>query len=275
MRLQSAVESMPDLDLDGIAGRMKLIKFGQGPKRTFGLESRDRNTFIKTKEIEVSRDGGIGLQLIEVENNAIDNSGLVLVEGIVSGSNADKTGEFLVGDALMSIITPDGKNIPLLGCNYDKVMDTLGNLQEYNTIKFTVQRIQKRGEVTLEVVGPQGEAVGEYTILSGYSTNLRNVLDAANLRIYDQRTSRFDSPYETGNCGGEGTCGTCMVAVLEGQELTNGRVAVEDGALKKQVCPPNYRWSCRMQVGSRPETNGKLKVKLRPQTAAWDAQEIS
>lgn len=259
------------LDFDGIAGRMKLISYGQRPKQTFGLESRDRSTYIEAKTVEVNRTGGIGLLLIEVENNAIDRSGLVLIEGITPGSNADNAAGFMVGDALMSVDTPDGKSYPLLGLSYDRVIDVLSGLDEFDTIKITVQRMSFRGEVKVEVVGPGGEPVGEYTILSGYGTNLRTVLDAANLKIYDARTSRFDSPYETGNCGGEGTCGTCMVAVLEGQQLTNSRVAVEEGALKQQMCPPNYRWSCRTQVGARPATNGKLKIKLRPQTAAWDA----
>ena len=61
-----------------------------------------------------------------------------------------------------------------------------------------------------------GEYVGNMTVLSGFGANLRRALNSNNLRIYDDRTYRFDSPYETGNCGGDGTCGTCAVAVLSG-----------------------------------------------------------
>lgn len=94
-----------------------------------------------------------------------------------------------------------------------------------------------------------GEYVGNFTSLAGYGSNLRLALNAFNIRIYDERTyrwatfrccrnetmaqvlsilvrverhsilSRFDSPYQTGNCGGDGTCGTCVVAVLEGKEM--------------------------------------------------------
>lgn len=32
-------------------------------------------------------------------------------------------------------------------------------------------------------------------------------------KVYDPKTLRFDQPYATGNCAGEGTCGTCFVEV--------------------------------------------------------------
>ena len=54
-----------------------------------------------------------------------------------------------------------------------------------------------------------------------------------------------------------------------GKELMNERVRVEDGALRKQLSPPNYRWACRIQVAPNPESNGVIKIKLRPQTSSW------
>jgi hypothetical protein len=63
--------------------------------------------------------------------------------------------------------------------------------------------------------------------------------------------------------------GTCVVAVLSGKELCNERARVEDKVLRKQLTPPNYRWSCRTKVSADPAVGGELKVKLRPQTSAW------
>lgn len=54
-------------------------------------------------------------------------------------------------------------------------------------------------------------------MLSGLGANLRTALNSQNIKMYDDRTSRFDSPFQTGNCGGDGTCGTCVVAVLSGK----------------------------------------------------------
>jgi ferredoxin len=90
-----------------------------------------------------------------------------------------------------------------------------------------------------------------------------------NMKLYDDRTARFDSPYQTGNCGGDGTCGTCVVQVLAGSNLLNPRVRVEDGALSKQLAPPNYRWACKVRVAPDPTMSGTLKIKLRPQSASW------
>ena len=49
----------------------------------------------------------------------------------------------------------------------------------------------------------------------------------------------------------------------------NERVRVEDGGLRKQLSPPNYRWACRIQIAQNPEMKGTIKIKLRPQTTSW------
>lgn len=185
---------------------------------------------------------------------------------------------------------------------------------------------------------PLGESAGNFTVLSGMGANLRTALNSQNIKMYDDRTARFDSPFQTGNCGGDGTCGTCVVAVLSGmfsailwcfcfiialttdqlqllkhladrgletltilsltesvqywttlllfdwiihtlihlilfittgKELMNDRVRVEEGALKQQLAPPNYRWACRIIVAPNSEQNGIIKIKLRPQTTSW------
>jgi hypothetical protein len=38
-----------------------------------------------------------------------------------------------------------------------------------------------------------------------------------------------------------------------------------------QAAPPNYRWACRVQIAPDATQGGVVKVKLRPQTAVWDA----
>ena len=89
-------------------------------------------------------------------------------------------------------------------------------VQEVNgrLIKFLV----KRGELTkINIAIYLGEYVTNFTVIAGYGGKLRTALNAMNLKIYDDRTARFDSPYQTGNCGGEGTCGTCVVGILQGE----------------------------------------------------------
>jgi ferredoxin len=126
-----------------------------------------------------------------------------------------------------------------------------------------------RNYITIEVVGPAMEEAGEIIVPAGYGTNLRTELQRQNFKMYDTRMPRFDSPYQTGDCGGEGTCGTCMVAVLSGKELLNDRLPVEAKGLAKQGAPANYRWSCRARLSAGSNKTGKLKVMLRPQTKQW------
>lgn len=61
-----------------------------------------------------------------------------------------------------------------------------------------------------------------------------------------------------------------MVFIAAGRELLNDKVRVEEKGLQKQLCPPNYRWSCRVRVGLNPDKGGNVIVKLRPQSTAWD-----
>jgi 2Fe-2S iron-sulfur cluster binding domain len=113
------------------------------------------------------------------------------------------------------------------------------------------------------------EDIGSFCVLSGYGSNLRVSLQSLDVKVYDERTPRFDAPSQTEDCGGEGICGTCLVQILSGSELLNPRVRVEDGALKAQLAPENYRWACRVQVAPDPTMSGTLKIKLRPQSAHW------
>ena len=119
-----------------------------------------------------------------------------------------------------------------------------------------------------QVYGPDKEYVESFDVPSGYGINLRRELQSRDFKLYDANTARFDSPYQTGDCGGEGTCGTCTVGISEGKELINDKVMVEDKAMKQQGCPPNWRWACRTIIGGEAVGNkgGKIKVVLRPQS---------
>ena len=65
-----------------------------------------------------------------------------------------------------------------------------------------------------------------------------------------------------------GTCGTCTVGISEGRDLCNTKALVEEKAMKKLGCPPNWRWACRTTLGGEEVGNkgGRIKVILRPQS---------
>jgi hypothetical protein len=47
----------------------------------------------------------------------------------------------------------------------------------------------------------------QMTMLAG--ANLRKEMLQQGMPVYDPKTMRFDQPFVTGNCAGEGICGTC------------------------------------------------------------------
>ena len=88
--------------------------------------------------------------------------------------------------------------------------------------------------------------------------------------LYDAETQRFDAVGNSGsNCGGEKTCGTCLVSIIEGASLASAPGRVEKAALQKQRRPTRWRWSCGLFVGNGNE-GGTFKIALRPQSQFAD-----
>lgn len=261
------------LSVEDIAGKWRIVRFGQNSPKVYNiLEPNDKNFRDTTHKIVVYRVGGLGLDLAEYQEGNKDSGGLVLINDIIPNGNADKSGLFKIGDALIEVSGVGGNSLPtsLEGLNLDKTLELISQFSEFDSLEFKVKRIKARSFVQVEVVGPNGEyACDPLFVLSGYGSNLRTLLQANNIKMYDDRTARFDSPYQTGNCAGEGTCGTCVIAVMAGQNLMNDKVRVEDKALKSLGAPPNYRWSCRTAIAPRNDDEGIIKIKLRPQTQKW------
>lgn len=108
--LAAVAKPLVDLSIDEIADRWRVVKFGQGSNGYNGIELADRLLSVKTVKIPMSRVGGLGLDLMEY-NVGKGNLGLVLVGGVIEGSNAEKCGLFLPGDALESISAIPAGNI--------------------------------------------------------------------------------------------------------------------------------------------------------------------
>ncbi|XP_042052522.1 photosynthetic NDH subunit of subcomplex B 3, chloroplastic-like [Salvia splendens] len=97
---------------------------------------------------------------------------------------------------------------------------------------------------------------------------LREIMLDNNLELY--------GPYSRPllNCGGGGTCATCMVEVVEGRELLNPRTEKEKEKLKKK--PKNWRLACQAIVGE-PDSRGLVVIQQLPEWKAhsWNyAKEL-
>ncbi|KAF5207118.1 Photosynthetic ndh subunit of subcomplex b 3 protein [Thalictrum thalictroides] len=90
---------------------------------------------------------------------------------------------------------------------------------------------------------------------------LRDIMLDSNIDLY--------GPYGRPllNCAGGGTCGTCMVEVVEGKELLNYRTDKEKEILKKK--PKTWRLACQTIVG-KPDSRGEVVIQQLPE---WKAHE--
>ncbi|GAU10962.1 hypothetical protein TSUD_112560, partial [Trifolium subterraneum] len=110
------------------------------------------------------------------------------------------------------------------------------------------------------VLLPDGSPDVHYRTASG-GQKLRNIMLDSNIELY--------GPYGRIllNCGGGGTCATCMVEVLEGKELLNPRTDKEKEKLKRK--PKNWRLACQTVVGEADST-GVVVIQQLPE---WKGHE--
>ncbi|PIN09045.1 hypothetical protein CDL12_18381 [Handroanthus impetiginosus] len=112
-----------------------------------------------------------------------------------------------------------------------------------------------RPEIELEFIGPKpGDAVERTTAISGEKL-LRNIM-------LDNRIELYAAYGKVMNCGGGGSCGTCIVEIIDGQDLLNERTNTELRYLKKK--PESWRLACQTIVGNK-ENSGKVVVQRLPQ----------
>ena len=75
----------------------------------------------------------------------------------------------------------------LEGLNYDRSVDVLsstaGKAGAGGAVSLTVQRTFERAEITIAIVGPEGEEVLEFPVIAGFGANLRTALQSNNLKM--------------------------------------------------------------------------------------------
>lgn len=114
-------------------------------------------------------------------------------------------------------------------------------------------------EIELEFIAPKAESDGRYAVekakaMSGEKL-LRNIMSDNKIELYATYGKLM-------NCGGGGSCGTCIVEIIEGKDLLNERTNTELRYLKKK--PESWRLACQTIVGNK-ENSGKVVVQRIPQ----------
>ncbi|KAJ7966115.1 Photosynthetic NDH subunit of subcomplex B 3, chloroplastic [Quillaja saponaria] len=131
-----------------------------------------------------------------------------------------------------------------------------------NTIAFAANLREsslEKPEIELEFIGPTPGNDGSYRVekakaISGEKL-LRNIM-------LDNKIELYATYGKVMNCGGGGSCGTCIVEIIDGKDLLNERTNTEIRYLKKK--PESWRLACQTIVGNK-ENSGKVTVQRIPQ----------
>ncbi|XP_054789096.1 photosynthetic NDH subunit of subcomplex B 3, chloroplastic [Prosopis cineraria] len=117
----------------------------------------------------------------------------------------------------------------------------------------------EKPEIELEFIGPTPGSDGSYPVekakaISGEKL-MRNIM-------LDNKIELYATYGKVMNCGGGGSCGTCIVEIVDGTDLLNERTDTELRYLKKK--PESWRLACQTIVGNK-ENSGKVVVQRIPQ----------
>ncbi|KAL9239846.1 hypothetical protein vseg_014127 [Gypsophila vaccaria] len=117
----------------------------------------------------------------------------------------------------------------------------------------------RKPEIELEFIGPKPGNDGSYPVDNATTTSGDKLLRSIML---DNKIELYATYGKVMNCGGTGTCGTCIVEIVEGNDLLNERTKTELRYLKKK--PESWRLACQTIVGNK-ENSGEVVVQRLPQ----------
>ncbi|CAH8378010.1 unnamed protein product [Eruca vesicaria subsp. sativa] len=121
------------------------------------------------------------------------------------------------------------------------------------------QGISTSPEIELEFFGPKPGSDGTYPRDKAKAVSGEKLLRSI---MNDNKIELYATYGKVMNCGGGGSCGTCIVEILDGRELLNERTDAENRYLKKK--PESWRLACQTIVGNK-ENSGKVVVQRIPQ----------
>ncbi len=235
-----------------------------------------KELFVDTLEFTIKREGGLGLLLSEIAGGREDGVGITVVEDIVKGGNSENSG-ILPGDSIVQVAInkESSGNEELLKTNqeritasteclgYDATVDVLTSLPPPSSsdevIELRVKRVRRKPKISVKLQFPPDENTPDTTIELFSGENLRRAMLTRGVKLNDALSTRFDSG-GTGDCGAEGTCATCVVAVTKGGELLSPMKIQEEQILAQK---PRWRMACKTIVGYG-MTEGDMTVQVNP-----------
>lgn len=236
--------------------------------------------FVDSLVFTVKREGGLGLILTEIAGGREDGIGITIVEEVLKGGNSENIG-ILPGDSIISLTvsqegtmkqssdsrmieTSQNRIAASTEClGYDATVDVLTSLpppsSEDELIEIRVKRIRRKPKVSVRLQFPPEENNPDTTIELFSGENLRRAMLTRGVKLNDALSRRFDSG-GTGDCGAEGTCATCVVAVAKGMEFLSPMKIQEEQILANK---PRWRMACKAVVGYG-MTEGEMTLQVNP-----------
>ena len=235
------------------------------------LDSKSKDHFVDDiLSVQVSRDGGLGIELLELAGGRDDGLGITIVEGVVPGGNADKAG-IIPGDSIAAVsvletdtnvvgggLTEETKS-RLRDCecrDFDNTIDALANFpgEDAKTLYLDIKRIRRWPKVQVQVEYPKSQCaegfdpVQKLEFFAG--ENLKRALQNRGIVLDDPGSPKCDY------CGSN----ACYVSIFKGKTLLNPMSTTEEKLMERN---PNVRLSCKTTVGyNMQEGDLKLKVNL-------------
>lgn len=264
-------EDLPRIDevLDTIAHKLRLQVYDVDTG-VYGLESKDPDYGIETIRTFLHLDEAtdmLGIELTEVAHarGRGDHRGLVLVSAVHGDA---KIKPIHVGDTIVGVFCGEHFKESTTGLDYEETIQVLDQAKQHarsvggSTISVELNRLVLRQTVQVVLEHPDGDV----SVLDAKAgDNLRLLLMHHNLgkSLYAAKTHRLDQPNLTGDCGGEGICGTCHVSVIQGMDHLNAVGPQESSILRNK--PPSWRAACKTVVGADNQEGTTVRVRLNPQ----------
>jgi len=277
-----------DQHLHSLAHKFRLQVSDWEERTRYGLESKDPAYGVEVVHADIGMKGDedathrLGLELMELAHGS-DGQGLVLISGVsgnAASSDEGNNGRIQVGDTITGVSVPGTSfRESTVALDYDHTMDILERAKRHalgsgdgnaNMIRLQVNRLVKRGKVQVTVEAAHSPAV---TLSALAGENLRQILlrfgsstssDSGPFKLYDPQTKRFDMPHATGDCAGDGLCGTCLVRVLQGHEHLSPATEMERLVTKGR--PQSWRAACQTVVGHDNQDSANIRIQLHPQS---------
>jgi len=235
------------------------------------LDSKSKDYFVDDiAGVEVSRDGGLGIELLELAGGRDDGIGITIVSGVTPGGNAEKAG-ILPGDSIASVTVYDSVSSSgsssfevveetmsrVKDCearDFDNTIDALANFpgEDAPTVTFDVKRMRRWPKVQVTVEYPPSQCaegfdpVKQLEFFAG--ENLKRALQNRGIVLDDPGNPRCDY------CGSN----ACYVSIYRGKALLNPMGKTEEKLMQRN---PNVRLSCKTTVGYNMQ-EGELKLKV-------------